>query len=153
MKKIIVVSALFASLCLSGCAVNKNLDWSASDGSRADGTVKLSYEFNGFEKPVLNEDQGIELATQRCKSWGYMGSAKAFDVAHRQCTSTNLGTCFNWTVTKDYQCTIADSIRVSSAPSTTSAPAAHVAPTAPSAPATSGNNVSQSPTPTRVQKY
>jgi outer membrane lipoprotein SlyB len=150
MKKIIVVSALFASLCLSGCATSKYSDWTATGGSRADGVVKLSYETNGFEKPVLNDEQAIGVATDRCKSWGYMGGAKAFDGVFRHCISSGLGPCFAWTITRDYQCTIADSIRVSSAPSTTSAPAA---PTAPSAPTTSGNNVSQSPTPTRVQKY
>lgn len=142
MKKIIVVSALFASLSLSGCAVNK--DWSAVSGSRADGIVKLSYGVGGFEIPTSNDGQGIELATQRCKSWGYMGSAKEFDVVHRQCTSSNLGTCFNWTVTKDYQCTISDNSRVSSAPSAASAPIT---------PTTSGNNTGKGSTPTRIEKY
>ena len=39
------------AVTLAGCAVNK--DWVAAGGSRADGTVKLAYEYGEFQKPAL----------------------------------------------------------------------------------------------------
>jgi len=35
-----------SALLLAGCATTK--DWSATGGSQADGTVRLSYEFGPF---------------------------------------------------------------------------------------------------------
>ena len=45
----IMLAALSAAVVLAGCATAKN--WSATGGSRADATVKLSYEYWAFEKP------------------------------------------------------------------------------------------------------
>jgi len=97
---IIVISALF----LAGCATTK--DWSATGGSRSDGTVRLSYEFGQFEKPELSEQQAVTLASQRCKTWGYTG-AEAFGGQTRTCnlSSGAFGNCQRWLVTKEYQCT------------------------------------------------
>jgi hypothetical protein len=58
-----------------------------------------------FEQPQVNEQQGVELASQRCKSWGYEG-AEAFGGVTRQCQQTDsMGGCNHWLVTKEYQCT------------------------------------------------
>jgi hypothetical protein len=89
-------------LTLQGCAVQKQLV--ATGGSRADGTVKMSYEFGMFEKPVVNIQQGIASATQRCRSWGYTG-AEPFGGQTKQCTGYGGGNCNHWTVTVEYQCT------------------------------------------------
>lgn len=93
-----------SALLLVGCATTK--DWSATGGSRADGTVRLSYEFGPFEKPELNEQQAVTLAAQRCKTWGYTG-AEAFGGATSVCNlpSGGFGGCSRWLVTKEYQCT------------------------------------------------
>lgn len=99
MKAIFV--AIIAVL-LGGCAVTK--DWSATGGSRSDGVVRLSYEVSEFEQAQLNEQQGINLATQRCKTWGYTG-AEAFGGVTRQCNARGgFGGCASWVVTKEYQC-------------------------------------------------
>jgi len=89
-------------LTLQGCAVQKELI--ATGGSRADGTVKMAYEFGMFEKPVVTIEQGIASATQRCKSWGYTG-AEPFGGQTKQCTGYGGGGCNHWTVTVEYQCT------------------------------------------------
>lgn len=101
MKVLIIATA--AVLLLSGCTTTK--DWTATGGSRADGVVRLSYEVTEFEKPQLNEQQAVYLASQRCKTWGYSG-AEAFGGTTRQCNQGGgFGGCSQWVVTKEYQCT------------------------------------------------
>jgi len=95
---------LLSIVLLSGCVTVK--DWSATGGSRSDGVVRLSYEMGELEKPQLNEQQAVNLATQRCKTWGYTG-AEAFGGVTRQCNSPGgaFGGCARWMVTKEFQCT------------------------------------------------
>lgn len=88
---------------MSGCAVKKDL--AAIDGSKADGTVKLSYDFGTFQIPKVNEEQGLDVAKQRCIAWGYTGAEK-FAGSSRTCTRYFGGdACTRWTVTVNYQCT------------------------------------------------
>jgi hypothetical protein len=99
MKKVYaaaVVGALI--LATSGCASQK--EWGASGGSKADGIVKLSYQANAFEVPKVSAEQGLDLATKRCISWGYK-KAEAFDFQNKQCIDTQ---CNSYTITKEYQC-------------------------------------------------
>jgi hypothetical protein len=99
-----LVIAVAASVLLSGCASTKS--WSATGGSRADATVRLSYEYGLFEKPQTNEQEAISLATSRCKTWGYTG-AEAFGGVTQQCNMPGGmgGGCQRWVVTKEFQCT------------------------------------------------
>ena len=95
--------AAFAALVLSGCASTKQ--WSATGGSRADATVRLSYEYGQFEKPQTNEQEALNLATARCKTWGYSG-AEAFGGVTQQCNMPGgMGGCARFLVTKEFQCT------------------------------------------------
>lgn len=89
-------------MLVSGCAVTKT--WTATGGSRSDGVVRLSFEHTGFEQPQLDEQQGLSLAAQRCKTWGYTG-AEAFGGVTRQCNQRSGFGCDQWLVTKEYQCT------------------------------------------------
>ncbi len=88
-----------------GCAVKK--DWVATGGSRAGGTIKLSYEHGELESPQLDEQQAIRLAVQRCQAWGY-DRAEAFGGTIKSCNSFAVydgsGGCSRWLVTKEYQC-------------------------------------------------
>lgn len=98
-----ILAALVLAALLSGCAVTRN--WNATGGSRADGVVRLSYEAHEMETVQVNESQGVRLAAQRCRTWGYSG-AEAFGGVTRQCTKFGgFSGCSQWTVTKDYQCT------------------------------------------------
>ena len=102
MKKLVIFS-LVAAAALSGCASTKT--WSATGGSRADATVRLSYEYTAFEKPTASETEALNLATARCKTWGYSG-AEAFGGVTRQCNMPGgMGGCNGWMVTKEFQCT------------------------------------------------
>lgn len=55
-------------------------------GSRADATVKLSYEYDPrTEIPQVNEAQAFESAQKRCSSWGY-SDVEAFGGVIDLCT-------------------------------------------------------------------
>lgn len=89
-------------LASAGCAVKK--DWVVSGGSRADATIKLSYEYSAFVVPQVDEAQAIERASERCKLWGYE-RAEPFGAVTRTCSAPGFsGGCNRWLVTKEYQC-------------------------------------------------
>jgi len=75
-----------------------------TDGSRADGTVKLSYEYGMFEAPKLDEQQGLTVAQQRCSAWKYKG-AEPFGGSTQSCISSSSSGCNRWLVSVEYQCT------------------------------------------------
>lgn len=100
MKRTMILAAV---LVLAGCSTVSQ--WTATGGSRADGVVRLSYELGPFQKAQMDDQQGLTLATERCKTWGYTG-AEAFGGVTRQCTHPGqFGSCDAYHVTKDYQCT------------------------------------------------
>ena len=96
----IFAATLFVSL-LSGCATKKDLV--PTGGSRADGTVNLSYEYGGIEQPQIDIAQGTAAATSRCQSWGYSG-AEAFGGVVRTCQASNQYGCIRWNATMTFQC-------------------------------------------------
>ena len=79
------------------------MNYVATGGSRSDGTVKLSYQFGGFQKPVVDAQQGIELAKAKCAAWGYTG-AEPFGGEVQNCTAYNQYGCVQFLVTAEYQC-------------------------------------------------
>ena len=89
------------TILLGGCATNK--EFMATGGSRSDGTVKLSYEYGEFQKPVVDLNQGIKLARSKCGVWGYTG-AEPFGSSERTCVAGNGYGCTMWRVTVEYQC-------------------------------------------------
>jgi YecR-like lipoprotein len=90
-------------LFVSGCTVQKELV--PTGGSRADATVKLSYEYGMFQRPQVNAAQGESAAQARCAAWGYTG-AEPFGGAVTKCESENgYGDCLRTLVTVTYQCT------------------------------------------------
>lgn len=95
-------SVLLSLIVLCSCAVQK--DMLATGGSKADGTVDVSYEYGLFEQPIVNPQQGLESAVKRCKGWGYK-NAESFDAARNQCLAFNgYGDCVQTRVTMTYQC-------------------------------------------------
>lgn len=99
MRKIILIAALI--LTASGCATHK--DWSATGGSKSDGTVELSYQVGLFEQAQVSEQQALGLAIKRCNAWGYT-RAEAFGGVTKQCNNLSSSGCNSWLVTKEYQC-------------------------------------------------
>ena len=99
MKALLIAGIAVAML--SGCATTKN--WTATGGSRADATVRLSYSYGQFEKPQISEQQAQSLAASRCATWGYTG-AEAFGGSEQKCTMSGGMGCAEFQVTKEYQC-------------------------------------------------
>ena len=102
MKKILAV----VILSISSCAINPTSKiYGASGGSKADGTVQMSYTEGRYEVVQVDEVTSMIRAKRRCISWGYT-SAEAFDFVSRKCQSINvtLGGCNSWLITKEYQC-------------------------------------------------
>jgi len=91
---------------MQGCAVQKQLV--PTGGSRADGTVKLSFEYGMFESPQLDGQQGLSAARQRCAAWGY-SDAQPFGGSTKKCSNYSGRDCIRWLVTIEYQCTGAPS--------------------------------------------
>lgn len=98
-KKAVLV--LMCMAALAACATTKQ--YAASGGSRADGTVKLSYEYWSFERPVVDSQQGLSLAQSKCAAWGYNG-AEPFGAAMQTCTAYNASGCARMLVITEYQC-------------------------------------------------
>lgn len=99
MRKLAIAAAVM--LTVAGCASAKM--WQATGGSRADGVVRLSYQYSLLQQPQLADD-GLQLAVERCKVWGYTG-AEAFGGVTEQCNNFGGGNCNSWLVTKEFQCT------------------------------------------------
>jgi hypothetical protein len=98
-----LISTLLICTALVGCAVQRPLV--ATGGSRADGTVEMSYEFGLFEVPKVDYTQGAASARQRCAAWGY-SDAEPFGGHKSQCQQFNgYGNCIHTLVTVQYQCT------------------------------------------------
>ncbi len=98
-------TALAVSVCavLAACATQEVLQ--ATGGSRADGTVELSYEYGLFQRPVVDMQAGLVTATARCRAWGY-ASAEPFGGQINHCNGYNgYGNCVDMLVTVKYQCT------------------------------------------------
>lgn len=86
-------------MTLQGCAVQKELV--PTGGSRADGTVKMSFETGLFEAPKIDTQQALNTAQKRCAAWGYTG-VEAFGGAMKECLNRD---CGRWMVTYQFQCT------------------------------------------------
>jgi YecR-like lipoprotein len=101
MKRLLL--GIVLCLTLSNCAAPKVLQ--ATGGSRADGTVELSYEYGGFERPEPNWGLAQQTATDRCKVWGYK-SAEKFGGEKTICQSPSQYGCMRGLITVQYQCVV-----------------------------------------------
>lgn len=104
MKKILLSMTIIA--IVAGCATQVKKQWGVVSGSKADGTVKLAYEYTEMEAPIVDEFQASEIATKRCQAWGYK-KAEPFDASMNSCVfgPGAWTSCARYRVTKDYQCT------------------------------------------------
>ena len=88
---------------LAGCTAIKVPE--PTGGSKADGTVELSYEYGLFEQPDVQWGIADVKALDRCQKWGYTG-AERFSAGKSTCQAVNgNGTCIQTLVTMQYQCT------------------------------------------------
>ncbi len=100
MKKVISVCSI---LLLSACATN--VTPLATGGSKADGTVVVSYSYGAFEQPVVDWEKAGGSAKARCAAWGYK-KAVPFEGSEEKCLAFNgYGDCMRTQVNTTYQCT------------------------------------------------
>lgn len=99
-----ITIAVFGLIIVTmGCSRTVQKELIATGGSRADGTVQLSFEHGSLEKPQLDLIQGLATAKQRCAAWGY-SDAEQFGGNARQCQVPSQYGCMRWYVTVTYQC-------------------------------------------------
>lgn len=101
-KNIILIIVCLAFL--DGCRTKINIVPTAVDGSRADGTVTLAYEYGLFEDPVVDWDDAQKIAKKRCNAWDYK-RAEPFGGVQSICVVRNgYGNCMRQQVKNVYQC-------------------------------------------------
>jgi len=97
--------AISISIALASCATPTVKIPQPIGGSRADGTIKMSYQVGRFEQPVVQWGIAQDAAAEKCKAWGYK-NAEAFGGQQTQCQAVNgFGDCLSTLVTLTYQCT------------------------------------------------
>ena len=101
--KEIHVALLLAIAVMTGCTHIKVPV--PTGGSRADGTVELSYKLGSLENAQIDWESVQLTAKQRCAGWGY-SNAEQFGGQKSICSSADprLG-CLTYLVTVTYQCT------------------------------------------------
>ena len=99
MKINVITSIIVLTLLISGCTSSPKSMW-ASGGSKADGTVDLSYNYGLFEKPEVDWQAALMTAQQKCKAWGYK-NAEPFGGQQENCQDED---CWQKLVTVTYQC-------------------------------------------------
>lgn len=102
LKQATLYTTLVFSLVLTGCAVIKVPQ--PTGGSRADGTITLSYKYGNYDKPQIDWNQATQTASKRCQSWGYTGAEK-FGGQTEQCVNRTDFGCSLMQVNIQYQCT------------------------------------------------
>jgi hypothetical protein len=113
MKKSLVLAVFTVLLGACFPIMPQQKHWAATGGSRSDAVVRMSYEYASYEIPDVNPQEALELASQRCRSWGY-SEAEAFGGETRQCNQYSGSGCANWLVTKEFQCIGRGDAKVSS---------------------------------------
>lgn len=104
MKYILRLFCLACLPLLSACATPTPMTMTATGGSKADGVVQMSYEYQEFQKPVVDPEQGKLSATKRCKAWGYR-KAEPFDGGISSCiVPGGFSGCARMRQTISYQC-------------------------------------------------
>src|SRR4051812_37813466 len=95
-------AAFAAAVFLNACSTEKVAK--ATGGSRADGTVELSYQFGMFQVPKVDWANAQATASERCHVWGYTDAQKFGGEVHH-CEQMGSYGCELMTVTVRYQCT------------------------------------------------
>ena len=99
--KTLIATLTLSALFLTGCAKSKQ--WEATGGSKNDGVVQVSYELGQFESGQTSAEQGLTVASQRCKTWGYK-NAEVTGSEKNICRTMGQYNCLQTTITQDYLC-------------------------------------------------
>ena len=75
-----------------------------TNGSKADGSITMSYDYGAMEQPEVQWEDANIRADQYCKSWGYTGH-QYFDPEITPIAYNAYGSPIRWRVTYKCQCT------------------------------------------------
>lgn len=93
--------AILPVLLLTACATQPT--WSPSSSNRELGVARVAYEHGRSEEPRLSDTQAVQLATNRCETWGF-AHAEMIPGELRECSVQNSDGCDVWKVTREYRC-------------------------------------------------
>ena len=100
-KRQFALTLVAVMLAVSSCATD--ITPFATGGSKADGTVSMSYEYHDYEQPVIDWEEVDKEALSICQKWGY-SNAEAFGGSTRTCVAGTQYGCARYSVTTEYQC-------------------------------------------------
>lgn len=95
---------LFMIICatsLTACSTTKQ--WNYGGGDPKERGLELSYEYDRFQQPEVNEVQGARLANSVCAERGYFG-ANPIGSELSNCIEVYGFWCQTYRVTRKYQC-------------------------------------------------
>ncbi len=102
MKKILLLACM---LTVTACAKPVQKVMQPSGGSKADGIIELSYQYDTiFESPQVDSELSIKTAQERCKLWGFKSSEPFANITFKCLSMANNGTCYLQQVTQKFQC-------------------------------------------------
>ena len=103
----VTIGLLVFSLLSACSSVPK--EWEATDGSKADGKIIMTYLFRPIlDTPPVNNTGALVIANTKCQAWGYL-SASEFGAETKSCNDVNIRKdgsegCTRWLIQKIYQC-------------------------------------------------
>lgn len=100
--KRLLLPALTAGL-LSACVAPSPMQ--VAGGSKQQGEVVLSFDYNVMQMPTVNVQQGMQTAAAQCQGWGYAGALPKGKPTTACSSKTEGGDCLAWRVTSKFQCT------------------------------------------------
>jgi len=99
MLRRILIGGVIATL--AGCATPIAME--STGGSRADGSITMSYEYGMFQRPEVDHEAAARTAGARCQAWGY-DRAEPFGAGEQTCLARNEYGCLRWRVDTKFQC-------------------------------------------------
>lgn len=99
----VVFVACVGLITILGSTSNGPKSLVSTGGSKADGTVELSYEYRDYERPTIQWEQAYAEAKRRCELWGYSDTEK-FGGETRSCIEPSRYGCLAYYATVKFQC-------------------------------------------------
>jgi hypothetical protein len=94
---------VLAAGLLSACVAPSPMQ--VAGGSKQQGEVVLSLDYNVMQMPTVNVQQGLQTAVAQCQGWGYSGALPSGKPVTVCSNKTEGGDCMAWRVTSKFQCT------------------------------------------------
>ncbi|WP_025822514.1 YecR family lipoprotein [Shewanella marina] len=98
-----ILLILVSVLLISACHTN-TLSPAALHTNQTELMIELSYQYNGYEAPMISRQQATILAVNQCKAKGYT-YAREQQTITTECNKQSSNGCNAWRITQAYLCT------------------------------------------------